>query len=50
MYRGELKIIGRVVMPWDVVGVVDEVEGMMGVIEVDRVTHEFTSETGWITT
>lgn len=50
MYRGELKIVGRVVMPWDVVGIVDEVDGMMGVIEVDRVTHEFTSETGWITT
>jgi hypothetical protein len=50
MYRGEIKFLGRVVFPWDVILISDEVNGMMGVIEVDRVTHEFTTETGWVTT
>jgi hypothetical protein len=50
MYRGEIKILGKVVFPWDVVAIADDVNGMYGLVEVDRVTHEFTAETGWVTT
>lgn len=50
MYRGELKIIGRVVFPWDIMIINDSYNSMYGAIEVERVTHEFNSETGWVTT
>jgi len=50
MYRGEIKIVGRVMNPWDTVVVNDSYNMMFGVIEVERVTHEFSTETGWITT
>lgn len=50
MYRGELKIVGRAVFPWDVIILHDSYSSMFGRIEVERVTHEFNSETGWVTT
>ena len=50
MYRGELKILGKNIWPWDLIAVSDDQNGMYGMIEADRVTHEFTSGTGWITT
>lgn len=50
MYRGELKIVGRALNPWDVVIINDSYNMMFGVVEVDRVTHEFSTETGWVTT
>jgi hypothetical protein len=50
MYRGDLKILGRHVNPWDVIHIYDNYNVVFGPIEVDRVTHEFTRDTGWITT
>lgn len=50
MYRGEIKVVGRVMNPWDVLIINDSYNAMYGVVEVERVTHEFSSETGWITT
>lgn len=50
MYRGDLKIVGRHVLPWDIVNIYDNYNCIYGPVEVDRVTHEFSRETGWITT
>lgn len=50
MYRGHLKILGRAIWPHDIVLVNDEYSMMHGQIEVDAVVHEFTADTGWITT
>lgn len=50
MYRGELKVTGRVMFPWDIVVLHDSYTGMYGHLEVERVTHEFNAETGWVTT
>jgi hypothetical protein len=50
MYRGELKIVGRHVQPWDIINIYDNYNCIYGPIEVDRVTHEFSRDTGWITT
>ncbi len=50
LYRGWIKILGRSVMPWDIVYIQDNFTNMIGPVEVARVTHEFSRETGWITT
>lgn len=50
MYRGWIKIVGRHVQPWDIITINDGYTQMFGPIEADLVTHEFTRETGWITT
>ncbi|TXH13801.1 MAG: hypothetical protein E6R03_10690 [Hyphomicrobiaceae bacterium] len=50
MYRGQLKMLGRDIWPWDVVYLADGFNSMYGPVEVDRVVHEFTRETGWVTT
>jgi hypothetical protein len=50
MYRGDIKILGRHVNPWDIIHVYDNYNVMFGPIEVDRVTHEFGRDTGWVTT
>jgi hypothetical protein len=50
MYRGNLKIIGRHIKPYDKIVLVDTWKDMFGVIEVDRVIHNFHPELGWVTT
>jgi len=50
MYRGNLIVVGRKIKPWDVVFIRDEENQMYGPILVERATHHFSSETGWVTT
>jgi len=50
MYRGRLKVTGRILKPHDLVYVNDHINAMYGPIEVDVVVHEFTPQTGWLTT
>lgn len=50
MYRGNLVMWGRSVRPYDVVMIGDSYNEMRGPVEVERVVHHFTAETGWTTT
>lgn len=50
MYRGQLKLVGRDIWPWDIVMVNDGFNMMYGPVEVERVVHEFSRDTGWVTT
>lgn len=50
MYRGHLTIIGKHIKPYDKIVLVDGYKDMFGIIEVERVMHNFDSERGWTTT
>jgi hypothetical protein len=50
MYRGQLKIVGRDIWPWDIIFLNDDYNMMYGPVEADTVVHEFTRDTGWVTT
>lgn len=51
MYRGQLILRGRPeIKPWDIVYMYDHYNGVAGPIEVERVTHHFSAQTGFITT
>jgi hypothetical protein len=51
MYRGQIVLRGRPeIKPWDIVYVYDHYNGISGPIEVERVTHHFSSQTGFVTT
>jgi hypothetical protein len=50
MYRGHLKIIGRPIKPYDRIMLADTYNDMVGLIEVERATHTFHADTGWVTT
>ena len=51
MYRGQLLLRGRPeIKPWDVVHVYDHYNQISGPVEVERVTHHFTAQTGLVTT
>lgn len=50
MYRGNIKIIGKVVKPYDVIVISDSYNDMYGIVEVERVVHNFNSQGGWTTT
>lgn len=49
-YKGHLTIIGDPsIKPYDIVYIFDEYTDMYGPIEVEQVVHEFTQETGFVT-
>jgi len=51
MYRGQLVCRGRPdIHPWDICHVFDHYNSIFGPIEVEAVTHHFSSETGFIST
>jgi hypothetical protein len=50
MYRGNIKIVGRNVKPYDLILVIDQFKSMFGFIEVERVVHNFSAREGWTTT
>lgn len=51
MYRGHLVLRGRPnLKPWDVLTITDTYNMIFGPIEIERVTHHFSAETGFITT
>jgi hypothetical protein len=51
MYRGQLVCRGRPdIKPWDICQVADYYNLIFGPVEVERVTHHFSAETGFITT
>ena len=51
MYRGELVLRGRpTIKPHDIVFIYDTYNGIWGPIEVERITHHFSYETGFIST
>jgi hypothetical protein len=51
MYRGQLVCRGRPdIKPWDIVHLYDHYNYQFGPIEVERVTHHFSAETGFVTT
>jgi len=49
MYRDNLLILGRVIKPWDVIYLKDDYNDMYGPLEVERVVHHYSAETGWVT-
>ncbi len=49
MYRGNILLWGRNIKPYDWINVVDQYNEMKGVIEADRVVHNFNTKTGWTT-
>lgn len=49
MYRGSITIMGRNIKPWDVILLNDKYTKMTGPIDVERVTHHFGINTGWVT-
>lgn len=49
MYRGNLVIWGRHIKPHDVIYLNDDYTDMNGPIDVERVIHHFTPQTGWTT-
>lgn len=51
MYRGQLVCRGRPeIKPWDVTYVYDHYNHIYGPVEIERVTHHFSAETGFVTT
>ena len=50
MYRGNIKIIGKHIKPYDLVYIADKFNHMFGFIEVERVVQNFSSTEGWTTT
>jgi hypothetical protein len=50
MYRGNIKVIGRHIKPYDLLLIIDQHNDMMGFVEVERVVHNFSATEGWITT
>ena len=50
MYRGNLKIIGRTIKPYDKIVLFDATNEIFGLIEVEHVTHSFDADNGWTTT
>lgn len=51
MYRGQIVCRGRPdIKPWDICHLADYHNLMFGPIEVERVTHHFSAETGFVTT
>jgi len=51
MYRGQLVCRGRPdIQPWDICQIFDHYNAIFGPIEVEGVTHHFSSDTGFITT
>ncbi len=50
MYRGSLTMLGRHIKPWDVIILNDKYSKMRGPVDVERVTHHFSINTGWTTT
>jgi len=50
MYRGEIILTGNArIRPWDIGILVDSYNDMVGPVEVERVIHTFSHETGFIT-
>lgn len=49
MYRNNLLIIGRVIKPWDIIYLKDDFVDMWGPVEVERVVHHYSVNTGWVT-
>lgn len=50
MYRGELLSVGNPRMrPWDITILMDSYNDMVGPVEIERVVHTFSHETGFIT-
>ncbi len=51
MYRGQLVCRGRAdIKPWDIVYVYDHYNMITGPIEVERITHHFSAQTGFVST
>jgi hypothetical protein len=49
MYRGNLMLTGRAMKPWDRLILNDKYTEMYGPLEVERVVHHFSAQTGWVT-
>ena len=49
MYRNNILITGRRIKPWDTVQINDRFNEMTGPVEVERVVHHYSAETGWVT-
>jgi hypothetical protein len=51
MYRGQLILRGRPDMkPWDIINLYDTYNFIFGPVEIERITHHYSMETGFITT
>jgi len=50
MYRGEILVLGNPrIRPWDICFLMDNYHDMIGPVEVERVTHMMSHETGFLT-
>jgi hypothetical protein len=51
MYRGQLILRGRPdIKPWDIINLYDTYNFIFGPVEVERITHHYSMETGFLTT
>lgn len=49
MYRNNLLLMGRAIKPWDHIHLDDKFTDMWGPLEVERVVHHYSVDTGWKT-